>query len=250
MSVWYCIPSARPKEETERIVKAWNDQGYKVALYRDFTSSVDDQPKCDMLFMGHYPGYAVATNTLAKLVFERDKDCDWIVAGGDDILPDPNHSAIGIARECSDHFRNRHIEATGETFNVHPTFGVMQPTGDKDFGDAQGPYIERVCGSPWLGREFCRRINQGNGPFWPDYFHMGSDEELQAVATKLGVLWQRPDLKHYHSHWGRPREGEKMGSADRMPDFLKRANSPAEWAKYKRIFQERQAAGFPGSEPL
>lgn len=79
---------------------------------------------------------------------------------------------------------------------------------------------------------------------------MGEDEELQAVATKLGVFWQRPDLIHRHNHWGRPRKGEKMGLTSRMPPFLLRANSPEEWNKYKRIFAERKAAGFPGHGPI
>ncbi len=37
---------------------------------------------------------------------------------------------------------------------------------------------------------------------------------------------------------------------DRMPAFLERANSPEEWARYKRIFEGRKLAGFPGSEVL
>ncbi len=101
-----------------------------------------------------------------------------------------------------------------------------------------------------MGREFCLRVNQGNGPLWPEYFHMGCDEELQAVATKLGVFWQRPDLIHLHKHWGRAREGERLAPRERMPKFLEKANSAEEWNKYKKLFAERQAAGFPGSEPL
>lgn len=130
-----------------------------------------------------------------------------------------------------------------------PLFGVMQPTGDR-WGDAQGAYIDRVAGSPWIGREFARRMYGGSGPYWPEYFHMGVDEELQAVATKLGVFWQRPDLTHYHAHWGRPRPGERMGQVDRMPAFLAEANSPEHWRKYKALFSKRQAAGFPGHEPI
>ena len=113
-----------------------------------------------------------------------------------------------------------------------------------------GAYIDRVCGSPWMGREFCLRINQGRGPLWPEYFHMGEDEELQAVALKYGVLWQRPDLIHLHQHWGRALPGEVMAPRTRMPKFLEKANSGAEWDKYKRLFAQRSAAGFPGSEPL
>lgn len=160
------------------------------------------------------------------------------------------------------------------------TMLVMQPTGDR-WGDhrnthpftprpggnpalqlcsqcgraednvihSMGAYIDRVAGSPWMGREFCKRVNQGKGPLWPGYFHMGCDEELQAVATRLGVFWQRPDLIHLHQHWGRG-VGDAMGSTANMPDFLTRANSREEWGKYKVLFAEREAAGFPGSEPL
>ena len=175
-------------------------------------------------------------NFLAAFVLDKFKECDWLVIGADDLLPDPLKTADEIARELSDWRAD--------------TFGVCQPTGDLSFGDATGPYAERVAGSPFVGRQFCERINQGKGPLREEYFHMGADEELQAVATKLGMFWQRRDLTHEHRHWGRPRPGEKYGQRSRMPAFLERANSPTEWAKYKRIFAERKAKGFPGSEPL
>lgn len=79
---------------------------------------------------------------------------------------------------------------------------------------------------------------------------MFADEELQAVATKLGVFWQRRDLIHFHAHWGRPREGERLGSADRMPAFLQQANSAENWNRSKSLFESRQAAGWPGSDPI
>jgi hypothetical protein len=126
----------------------------------------------------------------------------------------------------------------------------MQPTGDRDFGDTQGPYIDRVAGSAWIGREFARRMYGGNGPLWPEYTHMGVDEELQAVAIKMGIFWQRQDLVHFHRHWGRPLPGERMGNADRMPAFLEKANSAEEWHRYKRLFAARSARGFPGHEPI
>jgi len=162
-------------------------------------------------------------------------DTQWFVLAGDDTLPDPVKSADDIARECTEHFAG--------------TFGVMQPTGDR-WADSQGVCIERIAGSPWIGSEFARRINGGRGPIWPEYWHMGNDEELQNVAIKYGVFWQRSDITHMHNHWGRPRPGEKMGLASRMPKFLERANSREEWANYKRVFLVRKAAGFLGSEPI
>ena len=272
MSVYVCVPSARPVEEVREWAKAWRERGYKVALWRDDDNadSANLAGYWDLITGGcehnmhAYPGYAWATNAIIKLVLREHPEVDWVVCGGDDVFPDPNHSAEEIARQCTQYYLDMFNEeakhsqgwSRDERMRIHgireeqKTFGVMQPTGDRDFGDAQGPYIDRVAGSPWLGREFCKRINQGRGPFWPEYFHMGCDEELQAVATRLGVFWQRPDLTHHHQHWGRPKPGERMGHAKDMPAFLARANSGEEWDKYKKLFAARQAAGFPGSEPL
>lgn len=239
MSVWYCIPSARPPEEAEPVLKLWRERGYSIALWRDHFS----------VPIYCYPGYAAAVNALIRSVLHGVPDAEWFVTGGDDIEPDANHSAEEIARECLHHFSmafgQRHPRFAIIDADRTGTFGVMQPTGDR-WGDRQGPYVERVCSSPWMGREFCRRIYGGNGPLFEGYYHMGEDEELQAVATKLGVLWQRPDLIHFHRHWGRT----ENPSRNDMPKFLERANSPEEWAAYKKLFAERQAAGFPGHEPL
>lgn len=242
-NVWVCVPSKRPAAEVTAWRDAWRAQGYKVALWRDNGDDGNELIHAEICRHAPYPGYALAVNHLVALALSFDKECDWIVTGGDDVLPDPNHSAEEIANQCADHFAI--VGGTGKA----RTFGVMQPTGDR-WGDATGPYIERVCGSPWMGREFCKRVNRGNGPLWPGYFHMGEDEELQAVAIKYGVLWQRPDLTHYHQHWGRPKPGEVLGQRDRMPKFLEHANSRPEWDRYKALFAERQAAGFPGSELL
>ncbi len=291
LSTWLAIPSKRPPEEAEKCLREWRERGYKIALLVDWNPPgaplYSRASRGDLMLCGGgqyapqfdpqtrkpadpdgqdypphfngYPGYARAVNALIKEILKEDSDAEWFVCAGDDTLPDPNHSAEDIARECSEYFAGRGpaervdaktVSMSVEQFERSRTFGVMQPTGDRDFGDAQGPYIDRVAGSPWIGREFARRMYQGNGPYWPEYFHMGVDEEIQAVAIKYGVFWQRPDLVHYHGHWGRPKKGEKMGQAERMPEFLARANSPEEWKKYKAIFAARQEAGFPGSEPI
>jgi hypothetical protein len=78
---------------------------------------------------------------------------------------------------------------------------------------------------------------------------MGVDEELQAVAQRYGALWQRPDVIHLHKHWGRGVDG-KPASSSAMPAFLQHANSGAEWDRYKKLFAERKALNFPGSEAL
>jgi hypothetical protein len=242
VSVWVCLPSARPVDEVDARMDKWRHMGYSIAMVRD-----EDRPyprthfgltsKCQW---GKYPGYAVAMNALTHVVLDIDRKCDWVVIAADDIDPDLARHADDIAGQCSRYFG-------GEMGTTHSTFGVMQPTGDR-WGDGMGAYVDRVAGSPWIGREFARRVYGGEGPYWPEYTHMGVDEELQHVALKYGVFWQRPDLIHFHDHWGRARAGEKLGQRSRMPAFLEHANSPEEWRRYKGIFQRRQAAGFPGSE--
>lgn len=243
--VWLCIPSARPSAEVAARMAKWTDRGYLIALHRDGPDDTN-RLKYHLCMSSPYPGYALAVNRLIQQVMRCDLHADWFVTGGDDVDPDPTKTADEIASECTDSFCSR---ITGLHDHRMDTFGVMQPTGDR-WGDRQGAYIDRVAGSPWIGREFARRAYGGNGPYWPEYTHMGVDEELQAVATKLGVFWQRPDLIHMHDHWGRPRPGELIGQRSRMPAFLEEANSPAEWRRYKELFAARAAAGFPGSEVI
>jgi hypothetical protein len=249
-NVWLCIPSARPVAEVAARMAKWKERGYKIVLWRD---RQDESPDlADALYIENYPGYAEAANILIGFAMAHDRSADWFVTGGDDVDPDPTKTADEIAEECTRYFLDLHEKhCAGCTIdaNLVATFGVMQPTGDR-WGDRQGAYIDRVAGSPWIGREFARRTYNGNGPYWPEYTHMGVDEELQAVATKIGVFWQRPDLTQMHWHWGRPRDGERIGKQERMPDFLKVPNSQEHWNEYKRIFSERQQNGFPGHELL
>ncbi len=265
MSVWYCIPSKRPPEEADKVLKLWRAQGYKIAL---FTDEPDFERIADLRYHGVYNGYARASNALVKLALDYDPQADWVVLGGDDVEPDAKHTAQEIAEQCSNHFlkeawENSKPSGGGDSRSLISaphilvdsalsTFGVMQPTGDRwgdgpqaraRFGEGRGANIDRVCGSPWVGRQFALRINQGRGPLWPEYAHCFEDEELQHVAIRYGVLWQRRDLVHLHRHWGREEGGK-------MPEFLREANSPEHWSKYGMLFKMREAAGFPGSEPL
>ncbi len=209
-----------------------------------------------------YPGYARSVNALIKEILRKDEQAEWFVCAGDDTLPDPNHSAEEIAIQCSSYFSQQNQTAfpsrIGQTDAYlepweAPTFGVMQPTGHR-WGEGQVGFtnapIDRVAGSPWIGREFARRMYGGAGPYWHEYRHQFVDEELQNVAIKMGVFWQRPDLIHFHNHWALPREGERMAPSERMPAFLAEANSPEHWKKYKAIFEARKAAKFPGHEPI
>jgi len=255
MSVWFAVPSKRPPAEAVACLRKWKERGYNTIIMVD----AQDVPAwafgdhgvgaVDLMHVpalpGRYPGYAQAVNTLVRQVLHEDPKCDWIVTGGDDVFPDPNHTADEIAAQCSEHFGGKRLSKPGDW----TTFGVMQPTGDR-WGEEE-PYarqmwpdapamIDRICGSPWMGRSFCERINQGNGPLWPEYFHNWVDEELQNVAIKYGCFWQRRDLTHYHNHCVR--------TTGQWAPHL--AGATADYHKFEPLFRARKAAGFPGSEPL
>ncbi len=258
MSVFLCLPSKRPPAEALKSLLEWRWQGYHVIIQRDPGEADIELEKVVNVVTRQYRGYAESVNHLTRIAL--GEGAEWIVCAGDDMYPDPHKDAETIARECSGHFRTQAIQHAlnggpdynGGQLDALATFGVVQPTGDRWLVNGPGtkPGSECVAGSPWMGREWCRRINQGRGPLWEEYFHCGEDEELQEVAIKYGVFWQRPDLTHHHEHWGRPKEGEKLAHSSRMPEFLARANSREEWKKYKVLFMARQALGFPGSEPI
>ena len=232
--VWYAIPSKRPAVEVAAVVAAWQQRGYRVALWRD---TGDEPVACDMLMTGQYPGYARAVNALCAEILQRDAECQWIVTGGDDIRPDPSKMADEIAIECTAHFGG--------------TFGVVQPTGDRwgerpDLGcthPMRSAYIDRICGSPFMGREWCERANGGRGPLWPDFYHMHVDEHLFELSKLLGVLWQRRDLIHLHNHWMR-------GASRECPDFLKKVNSPQHWSESEALLRRLKMTGFAECQPL
>lgn len=97
---------------------------------------------------------------------------------------------------------------------------------------------ERICGSPWMGRDYILRANGGRGVFWYEYHHFFADEELRNVAEKQRLLWQRSDLTHYHDHWSRRKVSR--------PEYLVKAQQG--WAQDRELFYERQSQGFPGYE--
>ncbi len=226
MSVWFAIPSARPAEEAAKRLVKWADQGYRIALLRQG----EPVPAHLAIPTDHYLGWAQSTNVLAREILKADPEAEWIVGGGDDYLPDLTHRAEDIARECTEHFGG--------------TFGLMQPTGDRWGPAPDRAYIDGIAGSPWMGREWCRRMYGGEGPMFGGYLHMFGDEELQNVAIKLGVFWQRRDLVQFHDHWGR------NGRREDMPDFLRPVNTAQHWSESQRLFNRRRAAGWPGHEPI
>jgi hypothetical protein len=260
MSVWYCIPSKRPVAEANKALQLWRDRGYKIALFVDnfdYYGLRDRSYIANSITTGEYPGYAAAVNRLVRQVLSDYPTCDFVVTGGDDVHPDLNHTADEIAAQCSEHFeemwsdrlRAGDVPSWAWELNAYHCFGVMQPTGDRwgeedAYARAKWPdapaMIDRICGSPWMGRSFCERINQGQGPLWPEYHHNWVDEELQNVAIKYGCFWQRRDLIHYHDHCRR-------SGGDWAPHLL---GADADYKRMEPMFRARQRMGFPGSEPL
>jgi len=236
---WLCIPSAR--QERESTVQQWFDAGYGVALWKDGPGPEFERIESRItVWHPNYPGYASAINRLSDMVFEYDVTAEWVVIGGDDVEPDHHHTPGEIAESMNAYFRG--------------TFGVVQPVGDRwheGVGGFSNAPIDRVAGSAWIGREFARRAYGGNGPLWPGYQHMFVDEELQEVAEKLGVFWQRRDLIQKHMHWGRgSTDSEVIERPAKLPAHLEKWNTPKHWRESKQLFEERKAAGFPGCNPL
>lgn len=230
MKAWFAIPSIRPVIELDAILALWKERGYGIAVLRQGAPSALAHLTIPT---GEYLGWARSTNILSALVFGNDPEAQFCIAGGDDYAPDLCASASDVAEECVTHFGG--------------TFGVCQPTGDRWQERNGEAVIDRIAGSPWMGKDWCARAYQGFGPMFSGYWHNFSDEELQCVAQKLGVFWQRRDLIHEHRHWARPR-----GDVRDMPEWARKINDPAhsDWDKSKALFAARKAAGFPGHEPL
>jgi hypothetical protein len=266
LSVWFVIPSKRPLAEANRCLEAWRDMGYCTAVMREAKDEVTTASAQFDVY--DYQGWARSVNILVGAIMAKEPGAQWFVTGGDDYFPDPHKRADEIAAECEDYFARYNAgpdAAAGVNLSVKSiiaaleglaarTFGVMQPTGDR-WGEraGQSAVIDRICGSPWMGREFCRRMYHGGGPLYPGYYHNFADEELQNVAQMLGVLWQRRDLTQEHRHWARPGVVSKHGGDVRdMPEWAAKINDPvkSDWERSKALFAKRKAAGFPGHEPL
>ncbi len=245
MSVWFAIPSIRPNGGT---IPLWRERGYNVAVLRQ-----GDPIDCELQIpTGEYKGWAPSVNILAKWIIEHDRSAEWIVTGGDDYEPDMEKSPEEIAAECIAHFQSINLYDPSGSLDEVATFGVMQCTGDrwgdtptsrKQYGDNRGAYIDRIAGSPWMGREWCKRAFGGRGPLWGEFFHMYADEHLQEVATKLGVFWPRRDLTQLHKHWGR-RPGDEFASLADCPDFMLPMNTPQHWHESQELFNKLKAGGF------
>lgn len=209
--VWYIFPSGN-RTAAAIACAEWRERGYKTAVAVDDAGEVGG---ADLTLHGaEYSGYYDAIRRLCVAV-----DANVVVCGGDDILPD-KRDAQDIASEFAERFPD--------------LCGVMQPTGD-DFGGTAWAAV-----SPWIGRGWIEKAYGGNGPHWTGYWHLYGDQELQEVATARGLFWQNPNVTQYHAHWTR-------GHDDNLPRGI-RANINARWPQDKRLFEERKANGFPGSE--
>ena len=85
--------------------------------------------------------------------------------------------------------------------------------------------------------------NEGHGPLWEGYPHFFVDEELQRVALKQDVFWQRKELTQKHNHWQREPGGKR-------PAHLLNKDRPELWNEAKLLFESRVKDGFPGSGRL
>lgn len=225
-SIVYAIPTANADLATERLAR-WKARGYGTAVlangpaYQAAVGNADRVFRCET-----YPGWARSVNILCS-----NLTADIVITGGDDMDPDPKADPQQVAREFVEHFGG--------------LYGVMQPTGDR-WGENEsatspsGPVSERICGSPWMGREFYTRWNGGLGPLWPAYVHNFADEELCETLKLHGLLWQRRDLTHHHDHW--------LRTGRRMPDYMRAPM--AAWDRDQKLLRQRKRTGFPGHDPL
>lgn len=219
-TVWYCFPTANI-HNANNVAMKWTAQGYKIAMF------VDESPPCSLLAdhllvspwgKDKWPGYYAATNLLLR---EPCIACaDVVVVGGDDMHPDPVPAQL---------IREQFLEKFPDTL------GVMQPVGDP-FPSPNG--VVGICGSPWLGRQARERLYGGLGPFPEHYFHFFGDQELWDVSARLGILWPRRDLAHYHDHWSR--------RGNDRPQYLHRAQQG--WDTDKAKYNDRAQCGYPGHD--
>lgn len=213
--VWFAIPTASP-ELCRQTVPLWKERGYRVALLQDKLRF--DVPEADLIVHAdRYEGWCKAVNFLCTSVVPRS--APLVVTGGDDMHPDPDHTAQQLAEQFYQRFPDG--------------FGVMQPHGD-DF-----MLTQHYAGSPFFGRRWIDTMYGGQGPVFPGYYHNWADNEIYWVARCLHAFWSRPDLTHYHDHHTRrPRaQGDFREKIDRrdLDDC--------------RLFISRSWTRFPGHEP-
>jgi len=211
LSIWVAFPSCNP-ERASQVRDAWHIRGYSVAI-------ASENEDC-LRYVEHgilekeYQGYWKTSNRLCKELVERGADI--VVVGADDIYSDLRLSAQDIGEQFTKRFPD--------------FFGVMQPTGD----DLQG--TDKICGSPWIGKEFINQAYGGKGPYLDEFFQFYGDE-LMFEETKLAcLLWQNPEIVQRHEHWTRKGGPNKLGYQER--------NSNRWWNHDREIFMKLKESGF------
>lgn len=210
-SVWVVMPTACAPHVPATIA-LWKARGYRVALFCDPGKQVSG---ADLIVTAEYPGVWNACNVAAHAAL--GSGADVCLFAGDDMDPDPHHSAEELAAQYLERFPGG--------------FGLMQPCGDPQGENA----ARRICGSAWFGRRWIHEAYEGRGPTNGDYWHYFGDEELACVGEMLGVLWWRPDLTQYHRHW----------SWGHMPKQPYHTRNQTRWHQDRDLFVRRKAEGFP-----
>lgn len=225
VDVWVSWPSANPAR-SEATAAKWQQKGYKVAVWYDIGKAPEKKSVADFVHLrSDYRGYWRAQNFMARYLV-RHQGADIVVYAADDIDPIPDREPGDIALAFRDRFPDG--------------FGLMQPCGDP-----QGEVIDRkhnaarICGSAWYGDGWIERAYGGRHPTCELYAHFYADQEVMEVAERLGVLWWRPELTQLHRHWS-------FGHGQIAPH--QEANQ-RHWDFDRKLFFERKAQGFPGSDP-
>lgn len=217
---WVLIPTAL-KNHTYAHISKWRMRGYNTGLFIDRGSEMASSAQtADLLISTQYPGVWRAWNILAKAAVGLGAEV--CVLAGDDMDPDPRLTGPEIMKEYKDHFP--HLD------------GVMQPCGDPQGKDGSGvPAAARICGSPWVGKEWINYSYLFDGPVNANYQAFYADEELLHYVKRKDRLWMRPDLTQFHHHW----------SWGHLPRQDYHFRNQLLWQKDKDLFEQRQKAGFP-----
>lgn len=205
--------------------KLWLDAGYGMVMYQDAGTAEFVKHTRVSTLIGPYHGFWRAINLMAQHAF--DDGANLVLYAGDDMSPDAKKSPHEIGEQYLQKF------PTG--------FGVMQPSGDPQGKDETGKSAaQRICGSPWWGREWNSRAYRGRGPVDGRYHSFYADESIYEVSKQLNLLWMRDDLVQYHKHW----------SWGWTPREQYHARNQTHWMNDKAIFDESKLNGFPEGAPL
>jgi len=221
MNIWLCLPTANPTLSAKTL-PAWREHGCKIAALVD-GDYTPPAPVDHLVRVDKYPGWANADNLLTRIAL--DLGADIVVCAGDDHWPDPTHTAGDIGRELMDAADDEGL-------------GVLQPSGDLCGVNPKGFGGRHHCSSSWFTSEYVRRINRGNGLFWPEYRHLYADTEAYEVANMIGCYHDCPQFSQRHDH--AQRIGGKGTPGPRQSG---KANDGG-------LYRRRKKMRFPGHELL